>query len=177
MLILVFASEEEQNKFELLFNQYRSLLLHKAYEILHDYTLAEDAASEAFLRIYKNLHKITVVESGQTASFCVTIVKNVALTMRTKEHQNLPLETIEQADEFQLEEQVLGAITSQEITRLLDDLGDDLKSVFLLKYAHDLSHREIASALNISENNVTVRLHRGKKKLKELLSKGEYAHV
>ena len=48
-LVFLFAAEWEQKKFEYVFNRYRRLMLHKAYEILRDYALAEDAASLYFL--------------------------------------------------------------------------------------------------------------------------------
>jgi RNA polymerase sigma-70 factor (ECF subfamily) len=49
--------------------------------------------------------------------------------------------------------------------KLVDRLKEEQRAVFLLKYAHDMSHRDIAKTLGITENNVTVRLHRAKAKL------------
>ena len=148
-------------------------MLHKAYGILRDYSLAEDAASEAFIRIYKNIHKIDDQESNSTIAFIVTIVKNVSLTMLKKEKEHATAEyDYEQEDPFDLEEHMLSQLGSDYIYQMLDNLGEDMKSVFLLKYSYDLSHKEIGRILNISENNVTVRLHRAKKKLAELLKGG-----
>jgi RNA polymerase sigma-70 factor (ECF subfamily) len=59
LLIFTFETERERDKFEYIFNKYKKLILHKAYDVLRDYALAEDAASEAFIRIYKNLDKIS----------------------------------------------------------------------------------------------------------------------
>ena len=56
-------------------------MLHKAYEILQDYHLAEDAASEAFIRIHRNIHKIDDPTDKRSIAFIVTIVKNVSLTI------------------------------------------------------------------------------------------------
>lgn len=175
ILIFAFSTEDEQEKFEYIFHKYRRLMLHKAYSVLQDYMLAEDAASEGLIRIYKNLHKIDDLDSPSTAAFIVTIVKNVALTMtKRNENYNTVLFPTEEVDTFHLEEQVLGQISSEDIYHLIDEMGEELKGVFLLKFAYDMSHREIAGALGISENNVTVRLHRGKKRLSELLRKEGY---
>ena len=167
-----FASDQERDKFEYVFSKYRRLLLHKAYEILQDYYLAEDAASEAFIRIYKNIHKIGDPTDKKSIAFIVTIVKNVSLTMLKKEKAQPAEEFDEEVqDGFDLEAHMISQISADQIYQTLDKLGEDLKSVFLLRYANDLSHKEIGKLLGISENNVTVRLHRAKKKLADLVGK------
>ena len=175
VLIFAFASAAEQDKFEYVFNKYKKLMLHKAYGILQDYYLAEDAASEAFIRIYKNLHKIGDPDDPKSVAFIITIVKNVALTM-LKQEKSHDAEEIdeEQHDDFNLEEQTLAQLGAERIYNMIDELGEDMKSVFLLKYSYDLSHKDIGNILGISENNVTVRLHRARNKLAGILKKGGY---
>jgi len=176
LLVFSFASEQERDKFEFIYQKYKNLLLQKAYGILGDYSLAEDAVSEAYIRIYKNLQKIGDPTSGQSIAFVVTIAKNAALTMLAKEKRNVAGEYDEdQPDSGSLEEDVLAALGSERIRAALGGLSEELHSVFLLKYAYDYSHRDIGEILGISENNVTVRLHRAKKKLAELLVKEGYA--
>ena len=176
LLLFVFATVQDQDKFEYIFNKYKKLMLHKAHGILLDYHLAEDAASEAFIRIYKNLHKIDDPDSPQSAAFVVTIVKNVALTM-LRQMKSYAAEEYdeEQHDTFDLEEYALSQVNAEQIYTLVDQLGEEMKSVFLLRYSYDLSHKEIGQMLGISENNVTVRLHRAKKKLAVLLQEGGYS--
>ena len=50
-------------------------------------------------------------------------------------------------------------------------MEEELRHVFLLKFAYDMSNKEIAQMLSISQNLVAVRLHRAKKKLADLLVK------
>lgn len=178
-LVFVFATHEQRDKFELLYESYKRLMLYKAYQILGDSMLAEDAVSEAFIRIYKNIDKIEDPDSGSAAAFTATVVKNVALTMlqREKSRGGRAFELLENDREEagpSLENQVLGDISRGEILRLVDSLNEELRQVFLLKYAHDLSHREIGKMLRITENNVTVRLHRAKKKIAAILQKEGY---
>ncbi|MCL2496309.1 MAG: RNA polymerase sigma factor [Clostridiales bacterium] len=177
-IFLAFATEDDRMKFELLFEKYKKLLLYKAYGILGDYALAEDAVSEAFIRVYKNLAKIDDIESPKTISFLATIVKNTALTILEKQKQHgVPKEDIESADSaYDIEESVLSAAVTHDMLKMVDELKEELRAPFLLKYAHDLPHREIAALLNISENNVTVRIHRAKSKLSELFREAGYVY-
>ena len=85
--VFVLEGKADEDKFEKIYEQYGRLMYSKAYEILQDHYLAEDAVSEAFIRILKNLRKLDdEVPSARTASFVVTVVKNVALTMIQKEN-------------------------------------------------------------------------------------------
>ena len=65
--------------------------------------------------------------------------------------------------------------TAEGIYALVNRLSEELKNVFLLRFAYDLPLKEIGKTLGLSESNVAVRLHRAKKKLAEYLMKGGYA--
>lgn len=173
ILLLSFASEEERDAFSYLYSHYKEIMLQKANAILHDPMLAEDAVSEAFLRIYRNMRKIDDPASGRSAAFVLTIVRNTALTILRRENRqpNLAMEEDERADSFDLEEHVLSTLSKEQILRILDELNEELRSVFLLKYAYDLPHKKIGLLLGITENNVTVRLYRAKKKIAAALAK------
>ncbi len=174
-IVLAFGSEQERDKFEYLYSKYKNLLLKKAYDILQDYMLAEDAVSEAYLRIYKNLSKIDDVDSGRSIAFLVTIAKNAALTLLEKKNKNATAEIPEeQADGFELEGQVVAALGTEEIYRLINSVGEEYKNVFLLKYAYDYSNQEIGKLLKINANHVGVLLHRAKKKLAAILREEGY---
>lgn len=175
LFIFTFSDENELHKFEYLYSKYKNLLLSKAYDVLKDYQLAEDAVSEAYIRIYKNLHKIEEPASGKTIAFVVTIARNVALTMLSAQKNRATEEFDEQLpDGTNLEETMLSNLSSEKIYALMNALDENLRNVFLFKYAYDYSNQEIASIFHISEDNVGVRLHRAKKKLAALLVKEGY---
>jgi RNA polymerase sigma-70 factor (ECF subfamily) len=98
--------------------------------------------------------------------------------MLKKENSHITEEYDEELqDDFNLEESTISQLNSEFIYQTVDKLGEEMKAVFLLRYANELSHKEIAGMLGISENNVTVRLHRAKKKLAELLSEAKGGYV
>ena len=160
-----------------MYHKYKRLMFHKAYEILKNYTLAEDAVSEAFIRIFKNLQKIDDPDANKSIAFIMTIVKNVSLTMLQQEKkwgfEEVP-ETV--SDNISLESDILAKLSAEEIIGKMETLSEELRSPFLLKYANQLSHKEIAGLLGITENNVTVRIHRAKQKLSEILRKEGYSN-
>lgn len=168
---------EGYSKFEKIYMQYGKLMYSKAYEILRDYDIAEDAVSEAFIRIFKNLHKLDdEVPSARTASFVVTVVKNVALTMLQKQNSTeiLPFEESPDIPESEnMEDNIVAKLSAEEILSVVDGLPEDLKQVFLMFFAYDMSLKEIGKTLNITSNLAAVRLHRAKKQLSERILKEE----
>ena len=175
LIFLTFPDEDEKSKFEYIYNKYKKLLLYKANGILNDYSLAEDAVSEAFLRVYKNLHKIDDSDSGKTVSFLSVIVKNTAINILNK-NKNTYADIYENdiQDDYDMEETVVSDMVTDGMLKVVDKLKDELKDCFLLMYANNLSYKEIGKILNISEANVTVRIHRAKKKIIELLREENY---
>lgn len=181
LLVLSFETDEDRQTFTYIYDRYKNLMLYKAYGILHDHMLAEDAVSEALLRIYKNLGKIEDPSSPKSVAFIITIVKNTALTLLRKKKRDAAewyddMQPESQSGTHTMEDQVIFSLSEQDIYRLVDRLGEEAKSVFLLKYAYDMSHKEIGRLLHMSENNVTVRLHRVRKQLADALKEGGLAH-
>ena len=158
-------------KFERIYEKYKALAYSLAFEILRDASLSEDAVSETFIRVYKNLHKIEVENSPTTAGFIAVIAKNCAKTIAKKSDMSSFSElTADPADKFDLEQSAIDKITAEEIAEATGRLSEELRAVFLLKYAYDMSNKEIAKALGITAVNAGVLAHRAKKKLIKLVS-------
>jgi len=170
-MILILITGIERDAFEFVYKRWKKLMLNKAYGILRDYDLAQDAVSEAFIRLYKNMHKLDDLESGKTAAFLVMIVRNISITMYNKRArvQTDDISTLEKADDYNLENSVISSLDTGELQKLIGGLSDELKTPFLLKYAYDYSLKEISKMMQISENNVAVRIHRAKNKLAALV--------
>lgn len=180
--VFAFAGRDDAEKFEYMYKKYKKLLLYKAGGILQDQALAEDALSETMIRVYRNMEKIGDPDSPESISFITTIARNVSLTMRKKMatvFESYALETNdnegpddELADSFDLEKSVLNGFDEERLCMIIGNLDHDSRNIILMKYAYDFSHREIASQLGITENNVTVRLFRARKKITAIAAKG-----
>ena len=78
MLLYLAAIQEpeDREKFRVLYTNYRGLMFHVAYEILHNEQDAEDAVHHAFVKIAENIKKITDPVCPKTHSYVVTIVEH-----------------------------------------------------------------------------------------------------
>ena len=69
---------DEKNKFEFIYNRYKSAMFNKAVSIVKNENDAEDILQEAFIKIAKNIKSIDNIKSKETLSFLMVITKNAA---------------------------------------------------------------------------------------------------
>jgi RNA polymerase sigma-70 factor (ECF subfamily) len=74
-------TEEDRDKFIMIYNKYKSLLFYVANNILADPSLSEDVVHQAFIKIIENLDKIENINCHKTKSYIVTIVKHCAINI------------------------------------------------------------------------------------------------
>lgn len=169
----IFDTEDDKNKFELLYVTYKKLMFYVANHILKDEHLAEDAVYHAFIKIIENFDKVGDVYCYKTKSYIVTIVKNYAINLynKRKNHVTIPLEEIE----YSIADEAVSKIGEMDnLTKAVMKLPIIYKDVLILKYVQEFSNAEIAQTLDISEVTVRKRLERAKTKIQEILWKEEH---
>jgi RNA polymerase sigma-70 factor (ECF subfamily) len=63
------------------------------------------------------------------------------------------------------------SIDAKMIVKVINQLDEKYREAILMRYVDELSPKEIAEITGESENNVSVRIHRGIKQLKEFVEK------
>jgi RNA polymerase sigma-70 factor, ECF subfamily len=181
MLIFLQAiqNESDRNRVEDIFLNYGSTMLYVAQSILKDKYRAEDAVSQAFIKIVDHLQKISFENCNKTEGLIVIIVRNICYDMLRSEkfEKIVPMEDFEAVPEAE-ENIPLDVAVSKEgfdfVTACLSDLSDKYKDVLRLKLIYDYSDEEISKILNISQENVRVRFHRARKALiTEMMERGD----
>lgn len=167
---LALAGDNDKRLIEEIYLRYKNLMLNRAYEILRDKALAEDAVHDAFMRIIRNTDKLGSADSPRTKGYVVIVTENVAKTMYTKSHKQnvVELDEAEPAKE-NVAAQVEGKLTAQLIAQKIASMPDKYREVMLLKYLHNMSDKEISSSLGISQSAARKRIERARLLLKKLL--------
>ncbi len=158
-------NEEDKSKFEAVYLKYKNLMLNRAYDILKNSGLAEDAVHNAFLSILKNLQKIGGVEAKETRGYVMVIAENAAKKIYNKEHKITTVELNDSIADISAEEEVINKVSVEQLKENIYSLSDIYKNVLILKYYNGLSDKEIAAALGIPVSTVRKRILRGKKLL------------
>ena len=167
---------EDNDKFKVLYEEYKEKMFYVANQKLNNIHSAEDAVHEAFIRIIKNLHKIDDVYCPQTKNYLLIIVKNVALSMITSNRNNeismSDNEFVWEEDSgFNLEDECLSQINYEIIVDIIPTLPDIYKDAIYLECVMEMSIAEIAGMLSINKETAKKRLQRGRKLLIEKLEK------
>lgn len=144
---------------------------------------ARDVVQEAYLRAWKSIKRFR--GDSQFSTWMYRITANAASTAVQKRRRQRTVtldEVAEPADprfEAQPDAVAESALGLAELADAVDELPPKLRSIVILKDVYGLSHEDIAEELGISVTAAKVRLHRGRKKLRDMLYEdgGRKAHA
>ncbi len=147
----------EQKNYELIFNNHSETLRNFIYYKCGDLQQAEDIVQDAFIKLWNNCAKVIFKKAK---SYLYTIAKNAFLNeMAHKkvvlEHQiHLAKDRTNESPEFILEEQEF----LEKLKRVIADLPEKQREVFLLSRIDKKKYTEIAEILNLSVKAVEKRM-------------------
>ena len=170
-------TEDDKNKFERVYYEYRKRMLFVANKVLHDRYEAEDAVQNALIGIAKNIHMIKEVESKDTFSYVMKAAYNAALDLSAKSRKRKEVVNIDGlydlSDEGFLEELDL-ANSYNEVVEAIKNMKEIYRDVLFFYFVKDMTVKEIANLLNKSTGTVSSQISRGKRILLDSLKKGEF---
>ena len=162
----------DTDAFEYIFQKYNGKVYRFVLATLYDKSLAEDITQNVFLSIWKNRQDIIPEKNFQ--AYLYTIAKNLVyretekmlLAFRYEEY----IQTIRPGEEdFSTEETIDARWLEELILQLIDKLPEARRKIFLLHFSEDLSNKEIAKRLSISEENVEMQVRRSRDYLRKHL--------
>jgi RNA polymerase sigma-70 factor, ECF subfamily len=158
--------------YELLVRRYNQKLYRAVRAVLREDSEAEDAMQEAYVRAYQNLRKFE--RRASFGTWLTRIGVNEAIA-RLKSRQRSETEF---SDEAAVESEAVDTKTNDpenemaqsEVRSLLEDailrLPLDYRTVVMMREVEEMSTAETASALDLTEEAVKVRLHRARAMLR-----------
>ena len=144
---------------------------------------ARDVVQEAYLRAWKGIGRFRGDSKFSTWLYRITANSAYTLVQKRRRRRTEPIESadepIELAPEAQPEAAAESAVVMEQLSDAVAQLPPKLRSIVVLKDVYGLSHEAIAEELGISVAAAKVRLHRGRKKLRDILFEepGRSAHA
>lgn len=127
---------------------------------------AKDLTQETFIKTWDYIRQGKSIKNYK--AFVFKTMNNLIIDFYRR-HRSLSLETLaEEGFEFEGKESLLDGIEARAILDQIKKLESEDKEIIMLRYVEELSPREIAEILSVSENLVSVRIHRAIKKAREL---------
>ena len=138
---------------------------------------ARDVVQEAYLRAWKGLKRFRGDAQFSTWMYRITANASYTHMQKRRRQRTTNLDDIEEPTEMRLESSPDGMAESAaglaELAAAVQRLPETLRQIVILKDVYGLPHEVIAEELGISVAAAKVRLHRGRKKLRDLLDDTE----
>ena len=144
-----------------------------AMRLVGDRELAADVAQDALLRAWRAVPRFR--RDAKFSTWLHRITVNTALTAqrrrsrRRTEPLDVALETVA-SDDRSPEQAGLNVDLAARLSAALTELSPPLREAVVLKDVYDWAHPEIAAELDITVTAAKVRVHRGRKKLREAMA-------
>ena len=167
-LVRLFIESQKDVYFEHLYERYADKVYRKCLSFVKDEAKAEDFTHDIFLKLvlslssYKEHAKFSTWLYSITYNFCVDKVRT------SKKLQEVALEEnfdgiIDDTEDAELKE-----IEARRLRETLHQVSPEERSILLMKYQEDLSIKDIAEMLGVTESAVKMRLKRAKEKVRAL---------
>lgn len=159
--------------FEVLMRRHNARLYRTVRSVLPDEAEVEDVMQQAYLRAYGALDGFAGLSSFST--WLTRIAVNEALGRLRSQRRLEPVEELPEPSDGWAEAPPTpeDAAASREAARLIERAIDRLapihRTVIVLRAVEQLSTAEVAAVLQVSEDVVKVRLHRGRQVLRDAL--------
>ena len=134
---------------------------------------ARDVVQDAYLRAWKGIGKFRGEAAFSTWLYRITANAASSNIQRRRRHRSVPFaddfEPVDTAAEQLVSQGAESAEVLDRISLALDDLPAKLRNVVVLKDVYGMSHEAIAEELGITVSAAKVRLHRARRKLRDVL--------
>jgi len=177
--LLSLLKKEDRIAFAELFHRYHQSMYLHAKKMLKDSDEAKDVVQEVFAAIWSKREIIAI--SGTVASYLYGAIRNRILNIMA--HQKVVSKYADSIDAYielgvsYTEDQ----ISAKELTHLVEkeiaSLPDKMREVFELSRNEELSYKEIADRLQISEHTVKKQAQRAIKILRAKIRLAVFIHL
>ena len=167
----------ERNLYSVLIKRYNQRLYRVAMSFINDDSEAEETMQIAYIKAFENLEKFE--HRSAFSTWLTRILINECLLRRKKRNQSITMndDMIENEIHQHSIDKVQTPLTSVlnlELKTILEkaicQLPDKYRSVFIMRELENMSIAETQECLELSEENVKVRLNRAKAMLRNSLS-------
>lgn len=178
LLLLKLRTTEDPEAFAKLYDTYAKRIYSFVFFKVSNREEAEDITSEVFLKAWRYINEKKKIESF--SGLLYKLARNSVIDLyrsKSRQKETLSINTeieIELGDggkwKEDLGDELVNKLEMQKIVGALQKLKQEYREVVTLRYVDELEVSEIAEITGKGHIAIRVTLHRGLKKLKELLS-------
>lgn len=159
------SRKKMENAFNIIFEEYASLVYYVALKILRSKSDAEDITNETFLKFYENKKHIHYAKNIKY--YLLTTSKNLSLNLSIKKRKEVPLDDNEVIEENKID------YFNDYLEKFKDFLNEEEIDIVIYHMIYGFKFKEIANMKNVSVNVISSKYKRILEKVKIHYKKGE----
>ncbi|MBE5960740.1 MAG: RNA polymerase sigma factor [Lachnospiraceae bacterium] len=160
----------DKDAFEYLVLSYKDKLIYFLNRYVHNITIAEDLAQDAFVEVY--VHKERFHFKGSFKTYLYTIGRNKAVDyIRKNERMLFVADYPEDAEEESMLENLIKEEQKRHLHGAIKQLKNDYQAAISLIDIEGMSYAEAAKILKKTDGQMKVLIHRARKSLGKILEK------
>ncbi len=163
-------------KYKLLLKQFKNKVYNYSMYMLRNRMDADDVTQEVLIRLWKNLDKFNLNAAGSyimrmTHNLCIDYLRRRNISVNREIEIDVVFEDTYQNTndmnnpEFMITHENL----NKKLKESIENLPENLKSIFIMYQMHGMKYKEISKVLDIPLNSVKVYLMRARIKLQNEL--------
>ncbi|RQO69458.1 RNA polymerase subunit sigma-70 [Pedobacter sp. KBW06] len=170
----------DESAFSAIYDRYWAKVYRNAMRILGCESDAEDVVQELFESIWKR--RATMEIQGALPNYLFSAARYMAIRLIEKNleksgHQESLSEAFSGIEMPVVESEMDTKMLQANIDHIVDSLPYKMKEIFILSRAEQLSHRDIAERLNISEQTVKKQVYNALKHIRQHLGPAPFIVV
>lgn len=165
--------EGNTQAFSKLVDEYKDLVFTLAIRMLKNREEAEEVSQDTFIKAYKSINKFQ--GDSKLSTWLYRIAYNTSLDRIKKNKKylkDIPIDEFTEREVKSIDNALDNLITlekNQAIKNCIEKLPSDDSALMTLYYFDELSLKEMSEILNLTANNIKVKLFRCRKKLATIL--------
>ncbi len=160
---------EQSDFLSSLYNEYYAKIYKYTLYRVGDHSTAEDLVSEVFEKVLRKYYTYNP-NKAKLSTWIFTIVNNTIINHHKKNQYYSQAVNLEMMDsKYRLDDTLIEQELKEHLLNSIMALDDRQRNVIALKFGANLTNREIAQIMDLTESNVGTILYRSLKRLKDIL--------
>lgn len=161
------------NDYAFLVEKYKHMVFTLTIRIVKNREEAEEVSQDVFVKAYKNLKNFKGESKFSTWLYKIAYYASLDVLKRNKRQISVEnIDTVRERD-FKNTDDSLNFLHDIERKKIINEallkLSEDERVIITLFYYEELPIKEISKVIDLSEDNIKIKLFRSRKKLAELL--------
>lgn len=163
-----------KSRFAEIIEEHKNMVYSILFRMVNDHEEANDLAQEVFIIVYRKLRQFKGDARLSTWIYKIAYFEGLSHLRRQKRWNSDNLDDVEVESDVNVETDWDVDAMKKHVSECIHELKPLERTAITLFYLDEMTVKEVAAIMNISESYVKVTVHRAKKKLKQRIKKEYY---